>query len=256
MSAAFARMTLAALALAAAGCSAGEKAPDKPAGSSVRHAPQGPVEDNLLPEDATPSTSFRFLTALTNPHQSGRWAPRDDCAGEPGALEFREALAEAVLARDADALAALALPDIQLDFGGGAGIKELRRRLAEKDQSLWKALRNLIPLGCALNGQGGLTMPWYFAQDIPAGDPYLQMIVRGVGVPLRAEPKPDGKILSRLSWDSVELVSDPGVYAEVTTPQGAHGYVEAARLRAMIDYRLIADRSGQGYRIAALVAGD
>ena len=244
---------LAGLALVALmGCSqeAEDKSPDdKPTAAATQ------AEEDVLPEDATPDAAQKYLTSLTNPPQAGPWHPRDDCAAEPGALEFREKLAAAVLTQDADALAALSAKDIKLDFGGGGGIAELRKRLAAKDQFLWKALANLIPLGCDMNTEGGLTLPWYFAQDIPVDDPYVSMIVRGVDVPLLDAPKADAKVLARLSWDVVELQSDPGVFAEVKAG-GKKGYVAAGKLRALIDYRLLADKQSDGWKITALVAGD
>src|SRR5688500_15712645 len=75
--------------------------------------------------------------AQPTPLARGRFAPRDDCAGIEGADRFRERLAAAVEARDADALVALAADDINLDFGGGTGAAELRTRLEDDSRNLW-----------------------------------------------------------------------------------------------------------------------
>lgn len=238
--------------LALAGCSASDDGAAKDEGKSS--AASG-LPGNL-PEDATPGVAQRYLTSLTNPQQAGPWAPRDGCIAEPGALEFREKLAAAVLAKDADALAALADANIKLDFGGGGGTAELKKRLSDPDQALWKALTNLVPLGCALNPEGGLTVPWYFAQDMKLDDPYLSMVVRGVDVPLLDAPKADAKIVKRLSWDVVEVQNDPGAYAEVKAADGKKGFVEADKLRSIIDYRLLADKGADGWKLSAFVAGD
>jgi hypothetical protein len=244
---------LAGLALVAlGGCSSGDKAsaaPEKPEANA-------PLPEDALPEDATPDTAQKYLTSLTNPPQAGPWHPRDECVDQPGALEFREKLAAAVLARDADAFVALSAKGIMLDFGGGAGTAELKKRLAASDHYLWKALQNLLPLGCAAGSNGELTMPWYFAQDIPLDDPYFGMMVKGVNVPVRDAAKPDAKIIRTISWDAVEVQSDPGVFAEVKTGDGKTGYIETAKLRAIIDYRLIAEKQADGWRLTALVAGD
>lgn len=228
-----------------AGCSGGGDAADTPAQGAGKRA-----------ADTRLSESGKLLTFLIHPRQPGLWAPRDDCGSVEGATEFRENLARVVLERDADGLAALAAPDIKLDFGGGSGIEELKKRLAEPDSELWSALANLVPLGCAAGPRGGLTIPWYFAQDIPLDDPYMGMIVRGADVPLLDSPRADAKVVSRLSWDAVELQGDPGIYASVKAPDGTIGFVEMAKLRSLIDYRLIAEKTAGGWKIGAFVAGD
>src|SRR5690349_313950 len=91
----------------------------------------------------------------------GEFAPRDGCSEVEGAAAFRRQLAAAVEARDADALIALAAPDVKLDFGGGAGSAELRSRLADKNYDLWGEFDALVELGCAANEEGGITLPWY-----------------------------------------------------------------------------------------------
>src|SRR5688500_15717313 len=88
------------------------------------------------------------------PLAKGEWAPRDDCGQVEGAGAFRERLAAAVEARDAEALVALAASDILLDFGGGSGTAELRARLEDASFDLWDELDALLALGCAANDQG------------------------------------------------------------------------------------------------------
>jgi hypothetical protein len=247
------RTLLTGLALVAlAGCSSGDEASAPPKADASGAAA---LPEDSLPEDATPDGAHKYLTSLTNPPQTGPWHPRDACVDLPGALEFREKLAAAVLARDADALVALSSNDVMLDFGGGAGAAEFKKRLTGKDDYLWKALQNLIPLGCAAV-DGSLNMPWYFAQDIPVDDPYFAMMVKGVNVPVHDAPKADAKAIGQISWDTVELLKDPGVYAEVKLRDGKTGYIETAKLRSLIDYRLIAERRGEEWKITAFVAGD
>src|SRR6187397_2444490 len=91
--------------------------------------------------------------AEPSPLAQGKWAPRDDCAEVEGADQFRERLAAAIEARDADAVVALAADDIKLDFGGGEGTAELRSRLEDDSWDLWEELDALMALGCAANEQ-------------------------------------------------------------------------------------------------------
>lgn len=189
----------------------------------------------------------------------GPWAPRDECAELPGAAAFRESLANAVEARDVDALAALSASDIKLDFGGGSGTGELRARLLNPERSLWDELDDLLALGCAANGQGGLTIPWYFTQDMGDVDPFEGMIVTGEHVPLRAAPDPKADALAEISWDLVTLeggLHPEERYQKVATADGRKGYIATAKLRSLVDFRLVASSRNGKWSITSLVAGD
>lgn len=204
----------------------------------------------------------------------GDYAPRDDCLELPGGGPFLRELEAAVAARDADALAALAAQDIKLDFGGGTGVPELRRRLAEPDGALWEELAELADLGCAANSQGGLTLPWYFEQQVPVADPFGGFIALGEGVPLRAAPAADAPVRARIDWAAVELLPEEGEHegfrhvSVVRPPRSGltgdtalrelplTGYVAEDRLRSLVDYRLTAATRNGRWRIISLVAGD
>lgn len=231
-----------ALALALAGCER-ESAPS----DTVKQAADTIVEQV---EGASPTPKLA----------QGKYAPRNECGDQPGAADFRRALAKAVAARDADALAALAAPDVKLDFGGGTGVGELRTRLALKDWSLWDELDALLPLGCAVNQQGGITIPWYFAQPMPEVDPAMGMLVTGEKVPLRRDASAESPKVAELSWDVVELVGGlqpQDEFQKVATPDGkTTGFVATGKLRSLLDYRLIASSRDGKWSFTSLVAGD
>lgn len=190
---------------------------------------------------------------------TGKYAPREECQDKPGAADFRRTLARTVAARDADGLAALAAPDVKLDFGGGGGRSELRMRLAHKDAGLWEELDALLQLGCAVNGQGGITMPWHFAQDIEVIDPMMGMIVTGEKVPLLKAPKQGAPRLAELSWDAVELtegLQPDAAYQKVRMSDKTAGYIATGKLRSLIDYRLIASSRDGKWSFTSLIAGD
>lgn len=199
----------------------------------------------------------------TPPQQAqGPYAPRDECLDEPGAGEFLANLRKAVEARDSDALIALSAEDVFLDFGGGTGTELLRERLAAEDGYLWDALSQILTLGCASDG-ARITMPWYFAQDIPI-DPYMGAIVMAQDVPLRASPVDDAEVVAQLSWDAVEALEglrDDERFLKVSwmdpgTEELVEGYIEADTLRSIIDYRIGASRRNNRWRITNFVAGD
>lgn len=196
--------------------------------------------------------------ATPAPLAKGEWAPRDECGAVDGAAQFRERLAAAVEARDADALAALAAEDIKLDFGGGEGRAELHSRLSDPSRGLWDELDRLMALGCAANEDGGITIPWYFAQDLGEADPYAMMLVLGEGVPILAEPKVGAPRLDAISWDLVEPTSyEPEKpFQEIKAADGGTGFVATDKLRSVIDYRLIASSRNGRWSITAFIAGD
>lgn len=192
------------------------------------------------------------------PLAQGKWAPRDACTRVEGADAFRVRLAAAVEARDVEAFVGLAAEDVKLDFGGGAGSDELRRRLADPELGLWDELETLLALGCAVNDQGGITVPWLFEQDLGPADPFTSLLVTGENVPLLERPDPAGRPLAAISWDLVEIETfDPAAtYQRVETPDGTTGFIATDRLRSPIDYRLSASSRNGRWRIVSFVAGD
>lgn len=193
-------------------------------------------------------------TALAN----GQWAPQDTCDTVEGADLFRRQLATAVAARDADVLAALAADDVKLDFGGGAGRAELRRRLADESAGLWGELDVLLKLGCSANRQGGITIPWIFDQDLGRIDPASTMLVIGEDVPVLDAPNAESRQLGTVSWDTVKITAlqpdEP--YQRVELAEETPGFIATDKLRSLLDYRLIASSRNGRWRITSFVAGD
>lgn len=187
----------------------------------------------------------------------GKYAPRDDCGAVKGADLFRQRLALAVEARDAEGVAVLAADDVKLDFGGGSGRAELVARLNNPDGRLWAELEELLALGCAQNAQGGITLPWVFEQEIPL-DPFEAMIVTGEDVPLLLGPDATAQELARIDWDAVVLIDgleDSKPFQHVRFGD-KEGYVATDKLRSVIDYRLMASSRNNRWRITNLLAGD
>lgn len=221
------------------------------AACSQEHAPAERIAQKAEQIVAAASSS-------TAPLAEGPYAPQDSCTKVEGADAFRQQLADAVRQRNADALIALAADDIKLDFGGGAGSAELRKRLNDKAWDLWSELDELMALGCAANGQGGITIPWYFGQDLGDVDAVSGWLVTGENVPVLAAPDPGSKPLATISWDIVEIAAlDPErKYQQVELPDKAVGFIATAKLRSVIDYRLIASSRNGRWRITSFIAGD
>ncbi|MCA1662265.1 MAG: hypothetical protein LC648_09000 [Novosphingobium sp.] len=260
-----------AAALAAlAGCARSEDpapTPERAASAAPAETPAltapiaAPVADaSASPEPTETAVAAPTATPSVKPGPLAAFPPRDECAKLPGFVAFRDKLFAAAKARDADALAALADPKINLDFGGGAGKDELRKRLADPERALWSEIGALAGLGCAADG-GIATMPWIFSR-LPESyqDASIAMLGAGAELALREKPEADAKVLRTLAWPLVELPGsgfDPKArFTEVRLADGSRGYLETARLRSLLDYRLIADRQGETWRVTALIAGD
>ena len=197
-------------------------------------------------------------SAPESPLAKGKWAPQDTCAEVEGADEFRTRLAAAIKARDVDGVVALAAEDVKLDFGGGAGGAELRKRLADPSLGLWGELDTLMALGCSANEEGGITIPWFFDQDIGNTDPYYAMLVTGEDIPLLERPDSASKRVATISWDLVEIASlnPESPYQRVEYGEGKVGFIASDKLRSLIDYRLTASSRNDRWRIISFVAGD
>lgn len=212
------------------------------------------------PADEIVETAEKIVdpSASTSPIANGRYAPQDTCAKVEGADEFRRQLAAAVKARDPDAFVALAASDIKLDFGGGTGTAELRKRLGDKSWDLWNELEELMTLGCSANEQGGITIPWFFDQDLSTVDPVSGMLVTGENVPVLADPDAHSRPLASVSWDIVEIATlDPeSEFQRVELGDKTVGFIATDKLRSLLDYRLIASSRNGNWRITSFVAGD
>lgn len=198
--------------------------------------------------------------AAAVPTVRGQFAPTDSCTMLADAAAFRQRLAAAVRSRDVAAFVSLTSPDIRLDFGGGEGHEALIRRLTgEEGDQLWRELEELLPLGCAAQGEN-LVIPAIFAQDLGGVDPFDALIVTGERVALRAAPSAGARPVRLLTWTLVETVTGDdhdAPYRHVRLPGGeVTGYVSRTFLRSPLDYRVIARRIEGEWTIEAFLAGD
>lgn len=204
-----------------------------------------------------------FALALPTAASAKDYAPRDECGDVAGADSFRMALATAVASRDAAMLLPLFAADVILDFGGGSGRDLLRERLDDPDYGLWDALEALQLLGCAKGGEGGMVMPWLWAQDLGEDDAFSVLYVIGRDVPVYRDAT-GPEIIDHLSWDLVgwsahlEQAEEErdAMRAKVVLPGGATGYIARNKLRPLLDYRLLVEQIEGQWQITAFIAGD
>ncbi|WP_162789464.1 SH3 domain-containing protein [Altererythrobacter sp. ZODW24] len=200
------------------------------------------------------------VTAIGTSVSAQDFSPRDECSKIEGATEFRSALSTAVDARDADALLALVTDDILLDFGGGSGKAELRKRLTDTNYNLWSELPEILKLGCASDDGSRLSLPWYFNQEMGNIDPFEGYLVTGSRVALRAGPSLNSKVVTRISWQPVVLVRDGAnertKFMRVQGPDGQTGFMHRDYLRSFIDYRIQASQQDGRWLATVFIAGD
>ena len=219
-----------------------------------------PVETQAPPRSTGEAllTKYTWSGAGDDRAATGEWAPRNECGAIEGAYDFRIALADAVVARDEDALVALFDPDVLLDFGGGSGTTTLRERLIDPPYNLWLELDEILPLGCAPMDGGGFTLPWLWGNVSDVDDPFTAMFVIGGDVPAFEKADEESAKLGNLSWDMVEMVDwSDGEFSHIKLSDGREAYVANHALRSAVDYRLLAERGENGkFRITTFVAGD
>lgn len=219
----------------------------------------GPDEQSNGGAPAQPAAKQASVAVPGARPAPGSYPPRDDCSKQAGWSEFHKRLADAVTRRDADLLVSLTAPDVHLDFGGGSGTEELRKRLDAPNYHLWDELAKVLPLGCAF-ADGSAAMPWIFLNAPATADPYETMWVTGSGVPLREAGSASARQVGSLDWSIVAV----GAYTELNpkflkvtdAERKLTGYVDAWSLRSLIDYRLVAEAKDGKWRITAFIAGD
>ena len=187
-------------------------------------------------------------------------APKDECAADPGFAAYRERLAAAVTARDADQLKTLVDPKIKLSFGGDGGIAALEQRLSaapnDGEPALWDELGAVLTLGCALD-KGTATMPYGFARSAQVGPETLFPLREDVA--LHKEPSADSPVVARLGWHVLTATAgDPEQpFIAVKTDGGTQGYVARDAVRSGFGYRALFNKDAKGeWAMTALVAGD
>lgn len=226
-------------------------------------SPAGSEGSDAASPPSSPGEALVTRYTWTGPGQEapqGPYAPKDECGEVERSYEFRIALADAVLARDTEALIAMSDPEIDLGFGGDFGHADMRRQLAESN--LFEELEKVLALGCAASEDGTLTMPWYFAQDMGEADPFETFLVTGDRIPVFASPQDtleNATPVALLSWELVEQdqsVDPSATHQPIVLADDRKGYMRNEHLRSVIDYRLIARNEGGKWILAGIYAGD
>lgn len=220
---------------------------------------ESPAEETAATETAAPvEEEVSLAEAVAS--AKGPFAPKDECGDLYGLDSFRGQLRRAITFQDTNSLGALVDPAVKLDFGGGSGIDELKAKLAE-DPSLWSEMSDAIALGCSAQSETAVTFPWVFA-NLPDGvDGLSTYLVITNDAPIYEAADATSASAASVGWALVKLAGDAPAedaeFVQVTTiDDAATGFVEASSLRAVSDYRILANRGDDGWKVTAFVAGD
>ena len=204
------------------------------------------------------SPLFLLTLAAATPN---RLPPVERCTGDAAFDAYRVQLNKAVRNRDAAALKALAAADLTVNFGGDSGWNDFARNwglgTSAKSSKLWGEMERSLALGCAVAPQGrGRVMPGMFEAIGDDVDLFALVSVRP-GTALRAAAKADARVLATLDWHAGEVqAGGSDAWTKVKLLDGRTGWVASDRVVSPLGYRLVSEKRGGRWRMAAFVAGD
>ena len=202
------------------------------------------------PEDSTTPTA---PPAVTGP----RLAFVDEASKDPSSAAYRDELLAAIRARGAKKVVSLADPGIRLSFGGTGGRAAFEEALKEE---IWGELESIIAMGGTFREGGSFWAPYVYSAWPDAHDAFEHLAVIADDVPLRESGDANAPAIATLSRDIVKRAgepgADPGPWTKVTTADGKTGFVESKFVRSPVDYRAGFNKTADGWRMTALVAGD
>lgn len=209
-----------------------------------------------------PAIALLLLAAAEAAPTPARLPPVELCGGDESFAVFRDALEDAVAAKDSAALRKLAARNIISDFGGSDSWDHFVSRwslaVSPQDSELWKELDGVIALGCAPSPDGsGNVMPGMFEAMSDDVDPF-ELVVARPGTGLFDAPTDKRDPIATLDWHSaVDLAGTvPDGWMHVRLTDGREGWVKTDALISPLGWRLVARKIDGRWQISAFVSGD
>lgn len=196
-----------------------------------------------------------LLSPLPGAAQNIRLYPVDESHKDRSFKVFRDQLLAALRRRDKQFLLSVLHPDILNSLGGERGINEFveQWKLNSPQSKVWSELYKILLLGGTFdveNGEKVFSAPyvssrWDRIQPKLRGEfgEVAYEAIIGSKVKVYSRPDPDAPILTRLSYDIVE-VDYPGsiesndgefIWVKIKIPKGRSGYVRAKEIRSPSD---------------------
>ena len=178
-------------------------------------------------------------------------SPVDEAARDASFAAYRAKLLDAVRRHDAAAVVALSDPKIRTSFGAGGGSAALRGALARP--AAWSEFETILTHGGSFR-EGMFWAPYVYSAWPESHDAFTEAAILGDAVALRDAP--NGKPVATLSYDLVHIDPAKNGWRRITTADGRSGFVEDALVRSPIALRAGFVKTGDEWRMNALVSGD
>jgi len=198
--------------------------------------------------------------------------PVDEANLNASFLVFRTKLIAATERRDAAYILSILDPKIDLSFGGDAGVADFKRmwKINSKNSEFWKEFLPVIKNGGTFwkgeKGERVFYAPYSFDSFPQDLDAFMYFVIFGSNVNLRESPNTNAKIVAQLSYNIVEVESDPDSeagkirnergWSKVKTLGGLTGWVKNEFVRSPIDYRAGFEKKRGVWKMVAFIAGD
>ncbi|MFN7115155.1 MAG: hypothetical protein ACK4TA_00050 [Saprospiraceae bacterium] len=202
----------------------------------------------------------------------GKLYPVDEAPTDTSFYVFREGLKDIIQQRDKFRLLEVVDANIQIDFGGPAGVApfvEAWNLDSPKDSSaIWSTLENILALGGTFDGDKQTFMAPYYTATFPdTYDASSMGVVLGQGVRVRAGTDLNSQILKTISYDilpvldwevkpdTIDGVMDQWVKVKLSEKQ--EGFIFGKFVGSPYDYRAVFTRQPNStWHLTALVHGD
>jgi hypothetical protein len=220
---------------------------------------------------------FLFLAFFTIPGlcQERFVMPVDEAAQDTSFVAFRTKLIAAAERKDANFILSILDPKINLSFGGDEGIPAFKRiwKISSKDSPFWKEFLPVIKNGGRWwRGEPGgkremiFYAPYSFDGWPEDLDSFTYHTIFGSNVNLRKDAKTNAEVITRLSYNVVQIDEDsidektgkskfPNWW-KVKTLGGLTGFVNQEFVRSPIDYRAGFEKKRGQWKMVAFIAGD
>lgn len=205
-----------------------------------------------------------FLVITPLPSLAAQFKPFDHARQDQSLVDFRTRLMAAVETRDFKELRPFLSQDVQLSFGGHAGIAEAERLFAERPD-LWATLAEVLRRGGGFARPQELderifVAPYTFFADAPPGlDVFEFVVVTGEGVAARAQASADANVLARFSYEILPIDQTANSNEEwqgVKLPNGRTGYVSQTYVASPVDHRAGFRKIDGQWKMIFFLAGD
>ena len=193
--------------------------------------------------------------------------PVDEGRRNPSFARFRARLLRACKERDARFIEQTVSPDIQVDFGGGAGRAYFKKtwRLPRRDSRFYLELGQVLRLGGTWqrdpeSGRTDFAAPYTFVAFPDDLDAFTHLCAIVPHAAIRREPRTGAPVIATARYDILQTTGAPRTanprWWHVRAPGGKSGWIEARLVRSPIAYRAFFERKRGRWMMTAFVAGD